>query len=183
MIEHLATGLSLVGYRGTGKTTVGRLVAARLALPFVDADHELERRAGRSIASIFAEQGEPSFRDLEQAVLEDLSTRSGLVLATGGGAILREPNRAALKRLGPVVWLTAPVEILARRLQGDRASRPPLTAAGTLAEIAAVLEVRTPLYREVADLVIDTKGRSPRRVADLILAQLGDRQRREGSRS
>ncbi|MEO6812270.1 MAG: shikimate kinase [Isosphaeraceae bacterium] len=177
------TGLSLVGYRGTGKTTVGRLVAARLGLEFADADHELERRAGRSIATIFAEHGEPSFRDLEEAVLQDLSTRPGLVLATGGGAILRETNRAALKRLGPVVWLTAPVETLARRLQGDRASRPALTAAGTLAEIADVLNARTPLYQEVADLVIDTKGHSPRRVADLIIARIGDRQPGEGGRS
>lgn len=159
------------------------MVAARLGLPFVDADDELERRAGRTIASIFVEHGEPWFRDLEEAVLQDLSTKPALVLATGGGVILRETNRAALKRLGPVVWLTAPVETLARRLQGDRASRPALTASGTLAEIAEVLEARTPLYREAADLAIDTRGRSPGRVADLILARVGGRQPGEGGRS
>jgi shikimate kinase len=163
-------GLALVGARGTGKTTVGRLVAARLGRPFADADQELERRAGRTIAAIFAAQGEPAFRVLEETILGELTTRDGLVLATGGGAVLREANRRALRRLGRVVWLTAAPDLLADRLRRDPAGRPALTAAGTLDEIAAVLVARLPLYRAVADVTVDTAGRSPDEVADAVLA-------------
>lgn len=164
------TGLVLVGYRGTGKSTVGRIVAGRLGRPFVDADRELERRAGRSIASIFAEEGEGAFRDLEEATLADLTARiDGAVLATGGGAILRSSNRDALRRFGVVAWLTADPESIARRISRDAAARPALTPAGTLREIADVLRDRTPLYREVADIEIATADRRPSEVADDLL--------------
>lgn len=162
-------GLALIGARGTGKTSVGRIVADRLGLPFADADRELERRAGRTIAAIFAEQGEPAFRDLEEAILGALTAQAGLVLATGGGAVLREANRRLLRRFGWVVWLTAEPDILAGRLRSDPGSRPALTAAGTLAEVAAVLAARTPLYREVADAIVETAGRTPAEVADAVL--------------
>jgi shikimate kinase len=162
-------GLALVGARGTGKTSVGRIVADRLGLPFADADEELQRRAGRPIAAIFAAQGEPAFRDLEEEVLAALATRAGLVLATGGGAVLRAANRRALRRFGLVVWLTAGPDVLAGRLRRDVGGRPALTAAGTLAEVAAVLEARTPLYREVADATVETAGRTPAEVADAVL--------------
>lgn len=168
--ESSRRGLVLIGYRGTGKSTVGRLVADRLGRPFVDADRVLEARAGRSIAAIFADQGEAAFRDLEAAILADLTARGdGAILATGGGAILRDSNRAALRRFGVVVWLTADPEILAARLDRDRDARPALTAAGTLDEIAAVLRDRTPLYRAVADVEVATTGRDPSAVADAVL--------------
>ena len=163
-------GLALVGARGTGKTSVGRIVAARLGLTFADADQELEQRAGRTIAAIFAEQGEPAFRVLEEATLGELTTRDGLVLATGGGAVLREANRRALRSLGRVVWLTAGPDVLAERLRRDPAGRPALTAAGTLDEIAAVLAARLPLYLDVADATVDTTGRTAEEVADAVLA-------------
>jgi shikimate kinase len=162
-------GLALVGARGTGKTSVGRIVADRLGLPFADADQELQRRAGRSIAAIFAEPGEPAFRDLEEEVLGALAARDALVLATGGGVVLREANRRALRRFGLVVWLTAEPDVLADRLRRDAGGRPALTAAGTLAEIAAVLAARIPLYRAVADATVDTTGRTPAEVADAVL--------------
>ena len=166
-------GIALVGYRGTGKSTVGRLLADRLGRAFADADREVEARAGRPIRSIFAEEGEPAFREWESRVLADLTTRLvGGVMATGGGAILLEANRKALRDFGFVIWLSADPDTLARRLQSSRRGvddRPSLTAAGTLAEIAEVLEARTPLYREVADAAIETAGRTVDQVADAAL--------------
>jgi len=166
-------GLALVGYRGTGKTSVGRGLAHRLGRRFVDSDREVEARAGLSIREIFAEGGEPSFREWEALVLLDLTAQpGGAIVATGGGAVIREENRKALRRYGFVAWLAADPETLARRLRASRwgvDDRPSLTAAGTLGEIAEVLEARTPLYREVADAVVDTAGRTPEQVADAVL--------------
>ncbi len=170
MSDRATTGLSLVGYRGTGKTTVGKRVADRLRLPFADADEAIERRMGQSIRQLFLEQGEAAFRDAEEATLRDLTARPGLVLATGGGAVLRSTNREALRRLGPVVWLRASPEVLAARLQADpRNNRPALTSAGPLAEIAEVLAQREPIYRALADVTIDTEERTSDEVAEQIL--------------
>ena len=172
-------GLALVGTRGTGKTTVGRIVAGRLGRHFVDADVALEAKAGRSIASIFAEDGERAFRDWEERVLSELTRdHPDAVLATGGGAVLREANREALRLFGFVVWLQADPSVAAARLQADGrglASRPSLTGAGTIDEIAAVLESRAPLYRALADAVVATGGRTPEEIADAIVEILAFR--------
>jgi shikimate kinase len=153
-------GLALIGYRGTGKSSVGRLMAERLCRVFLDADLEIEARSGRSIAAIFAESGEPEFRDREEQTLAELMTEHPrAIIATGGGAILRESNRNRLRDFGFIVWLTASPSVLTERLAADHRTvpgRPPLSAAGTLAEIHEILEIRTPLYRELADAVIDT---------------------------
>jgi shikimate kinase len=166
-------GLVLIGYRGTGKTTVGRILAERSGRRFVDSDREIEARSGRSIRSIFCESGETAFRDWEEHTLADLIAEApGAILATGGGAVLREANRRRLRDFGFVAWLTADPSELARRLEADRsglADRPALTAAGTLDEIARVLAARTPLYRGSADAIIPTDGRGPREVAEAIL--------------
>jgi shikimate kinase len=167
-------GIALVGYRGTGKSTVARIIADRLDRPFADSDREIEVRAGRSIRAIFEEQGEPAFREKEARALLDLtqSTERRGVLATGGGAILLGFNRRLIREYGFVAWLTADPDTLARRIQASQRGldhRPSLTAAGTLAEIAGVLEARTPLYREVADAEVDTSGRSAEQVADAVL--------------
>ena len=168
-----ARGIALVGYRGTGKSTVGRILAERLGREFADTDREVEALADRSIRSIFLEEGEPAFRAREARVLTDLANRlNGGVLATGGGAILLESNRNLLRAFGFVAWLTADAETLARRLQSSRRAvedRPALTAAGTLAEIAEVLEARTPLYREVAHASVETTGWTADQVADAVL--------------
>ena len=164
--------LVLVGCRGTGKSTVGRILAGRLGLPFADADVELEAIVGRPIPAIFAEQGEAAFRDWEERVLLDLSTRPGTIVATGGGVVLREANRRLMRSFGFVAWLSADPEVLAGRLRADPvglANRPSLTGAGTLGEIARVLEERTPLYREVADAIVDTSRRTPAQTAEAIL--------------
>ena len=118
-------GLALVGYRGTGKSTVGRILAERLDRPFLDADLEIEARAGRSIAAIFADEGEPVFRDWEERTLAELIDEfPTAVLATGGGVVLREANRRRLRDFGFVVWLQGRAGALARRLAADRAGWP-----------------------------------------------------------
>ncbi|WP_435009751.1 shikimate kinase [Tundrisphaera lichenicola] len=166
-------GLALVGYRGTGKSTVGRIVAERLGRDFADADREVEALAGRSIRSIFEEDGEPAFREWESRVLLDLTARLvGGVVATGGGAVLSEANRQALRNFGLVAWLSADPESLLHRLRSSRRGvedRPSLTPAGTLGEIAEVLQARTPLYQEAAHVIIPTDGRTPEQVADAVL--------------
>jgi shikimate kinase len=166
-------GLALVGYRGTGKSTVGRILAGRLSRTFLDADIEIESRAGRSIAAIFSDGGESAFRDWEERTLAELIDQfPTAVLATGGGAVLRETNRRRVRDFGFVVWLRADPAVLARRLEGDTssaASRPALTPAGAISEIARVLEERMPIYQGVADTAIETGGRSPDQVAAAIL--------------
>lgn len=166
--------LVLIGYRGTGKSRVARLLSERLRWPVFDADDQIERFAGRSIARIFNEQGEEAFRDFETQVVEDLAQRPKSVLALGGGAILRERNRAAIAQQGRVVWLTASPETILRRIEADSDSvtrRPNLTATGGITEIIATLEARNPIYRQCADLVVDTEDKTPAEVADAILAQ------------
>jgi shikimate kinase len=166
--------LYLIGYRGTGKTTVGRLVAAARGWPCVDADEEIERRAGKTIAEIFQEQGEPAFRELEAAVVADFTTRTDHVVSLGGGAILRAESRKQLKASGKTVWLTAAPQTILARLEQDawtRQRRPALTVHATpLAEIEHLLAAREPLYRECADQIIDTEGKSPEEIAALVRA-------------
>jgi shikimate kinase len=171
-------GLALIGYRGSGKSTVGKILAERLKRPFLDADVEIEARAGRPIAAIFRDGGEADFRDREAATLASLvQSHPTAVLATGGGAVLRPSNRALLRGFGRLVWLRADPEELARRLASDMQAgtdRPGLTSRGTLDEIAQVLAARTEIYRELADLTVETVGRTPSEVAELIHSSLND---------
>jgi shikimate kinase len=167
--------LTLIGYRATGKTTLARLLAERLGWPWIDADVEIERRAGKSIAQIFAADGEPAFRELEAQVIADLCRRDRLVLAAGGGAPLRPDSRLAMREGGKVVWLGAPPETILARMSGDAttaARRPSLTDKAPLQEIVHVLESRTPIYRQAAHLAIDTEGKTPEDLASEILEQL-----------
>ncbi len=167
--------LTLIGYRATGKTTLAKLLAARLNWDWIDADVEIERRAGMTIARIFAEQGEPVFRDLEAAVMVDLCRRENLVIAAGGGAPLREETRKAMRAAGKVVWLTAKVETIGRRMLGDSTTaerRPNLTDKDPLDEIRHLLERREPIYRETADFSVDTEAKSPEALTEEILAKL-----------
>ncbi len=167
--------LVLIGYRATGKTTLARHLAERLGWDWIDADVEIENRAGKSIARIFADQGEPAFRDLEAQVIAELCDRPRLVVAAGGGAPLREESRRAMRKSGHVVWLTAKPETILARMAGDATTadrRPSLTNRPPLVEIVQLLEGREPMYRESAHLIVDTEGKSPELLADEVLAAL-----------
>jgi shikimate kinase len=164
----------LVGYRGTGKSTVARLLAGRLGWDWLDADAVLEQRAGRSIRELFAGEGEAGFRAREAALLEELCHCQRHVIATGGGVILKEENRRRLRADGAVVWLVADADTIWQRLQADAttAERRPALTVGGLDEVRELLRVREPLYRECAGWSVETAARSPAEVADLILAWL-----------
>ena len=167
--------LVLIGYRGTGKSTVAQRLALALAWDWVDADVELELRAGASIAAIFAEQGESVFRDLESQVLADLATRHHTVIAAGGGIVLRSVNREVLRRMGQIVWLRADADTIAQRLAADDTThqrRPNLTASGGRAEIEQLLVAREPLYAECADFSVETAGRAADEIAGEILVRM-----------
>jgi len=167
--------LVLIGYRATGKTTLARLLAQRLGWDWTDADVEIERRVGKSIAEIFATEGEPAFRDLEAEVIADLCRRQRLVLAAGGGAPMRPESRRAMRASGTVVWLKAPPETVLARMSADQtttARRPSLTGKGPLEEIVHLITQREPVYRESAHLEVDTEGKTPEQIAAEILDRL-----------
>jgi shikimate kinase len=170
-----ARSIFLIGYRGTGKSTVARMLAARLGFDCIDADDEIERRAGKSIAAIFADDGEAVFRELESDVVAELCKLKRHVVALGGGAVMSEVNRTAVRLAGVVIWLRASVEMLAERLAADEATesrRPSLTASGALSEIETVLATREPIYRSCAAFEVDTEGKTPPAVVDEILTRL-----------
>ena len=167
--------LTLIGYRATGKTTLAKLLAERLAWAWVDSDDEIERRAGKSITDLFEQDGEPAFRKLETAVIVDLCRRERLVLAAGGGAPLNADNRRIMRKAGKVVWLRARPETILARMEGDvrsAARRPSLSQFDPAREVTHLLDERTPIYRASADLTVDTDGKTPEEFADEIIGKL-----------
>ncbi len=168
--------ITLIGYRGCGKSSVGPLLAERLNFECVDSDDEIERVAGKSISEIFADDGEAAFRRLETDVLIDLFRRPSLVVAAGGGAILSDVNCRGMKEAGPVVWLQASAETLATRIQHDESSgsrRPSLTGKSILDEVAEVLESRLAQYSDAATIVVDADLGTPEEITDVIVSRLG----------
>jgi len=161
----------LVGPMGSGKSTIGRLLAKELRLTFKDSDKEIEQRTGADIPWIFDVEGEAGFREREQAMIGELCTDDGIVLATGGGAVLRLENRTALRSGGRVVYLHASVAQQLERTSRDR-NRPLLRAADPGQVLSDLMVIRDPLYREVADLVVETDERPPRMVVEEILDRL-----------
>jgi len=174
------SSLILIGYRATGKTTLARLLAERLNALWYDSDLLIERRVGKSIARIFAEEGEPTFRDWEaeevkKIVLDSQQAGQQIVLATGGGVILRESTRVFLKKHGFVVWLTASKETIYRRMIQDVTTaerRPDLTNLPAEEEIALLLEKRKPLYEETANLIVDTEKGTLEYLVETILEKV-----------
>ena len=168
--------LTLIGYRGCGKSTVAALLVTRLGIPAVDADEVVEQRAGTSIVALIAARGEPAFRDLESLVLADLLAGPPVVLATGGGVVLRQANRELLRARGrPVVWLDAAADVVRERLTADPMTsvrRPGLSGADPLAEVADTLAAREPHYRSCADVRFDTGAEPAARIAERIVEWL-----------
>lgn len=168
--------LILIGYRGTGKSTVARHLGLKLGWDWIDADVEVELRAGKSIAAMFADEGESFFRKLESQVLVDLVQRERTVLAAGGGVVMREENRAALRSpQNKVVWLQAAPETILSRIQADETTagrRPNLTARGGESEVRQLLAARTPFYQQCANLSVDTEGKDAAAIAADILDRL-----------
>jgi shikimate kinase len=161
--------LFLIGPRGSGKTTIARLLAGRLGWECVDADDVLEARFGKSIRAIFAEEGEAGFRDKEATILAELCGRRRCVVSTGGGVVVRPANRELLRASGYIVWLSAEVETLWRRLQNEDGERRPPLSVGGRAEVEEILRVRQPWYEECACLTVGTEGKTPEALADEIL--------------
>jgi shikimate kinase len=153
-----APNLFLVGPMGAGKSTIGRALAAALELPFVDLDHEIEQRTGASIALIFDLEGEAGFRVRECTLLRELAAGEGIVLATGGGAVLNAESRQVLRERGFVVWLGADVDTQLSRLAHDR-KRPLLATPDRRRKLQELARERDPLYAEVADLHLPSTGR------------------------
>jgi shikimate kinase len=160
----------LIGYRGTGKSTVGKLFAARLGRELVSTDAEIVKRAKRTIPEIVTQEGWEYFRNLESDICSELAHRDKLVIDTGGGVILRAQNVEALKKNGTVFWLTASVETIGKRIGGDN-QRPSLTGAKSFVdEIQDVLRERTPKYEAAADHTIATDDRSINQLVETLLA-------------
>lgn len=165
----------LIGLRGVGKTTLARRLGKLLGWPWLDADQVLAERQGRTIESIFADDGEVAFRGLERELMRDLTLPAPLVLATGGGVVLDADSRTWLTERGVVVWLTADPIVLANRLASDpatRVQRPALTDLPTELEIRKLLQQRDHLYRECADLILDTTSESPEQLGLELLKEL-----------
>lgn len=164
----------LVGPMGAGKSTIGRMLAKRLGLEFKDSDHEIERRTGADIPWIFDVEGEEGFRRREQDVLDELTNCSDIVLATGGGAVLKQENREKLRVRGNVIYLKLSVDQQTARTAKDR-NRPLLQTDNPREVLERLFQERDPLYREVADLVINTDHKTARAVTDQIVAELNNR--------
>jgi len=164
--------VTLIGYRGTGKTTVAPRLASHLKFESIDADTELERRVGRTVREIFESEGEPGFRARERTLLEELLQGDRLVIAAGGGAVLDSQTRERMRTAGPVVWLRASVQTIERQIAADPATRdrrPNLTADGGRREIDSLLVVREPLYRETASVTVDVDDRTVDEIVAAIL--------------
>ena len=170
--------LVLIGYRGSGKSAVGRRLAVRLKMKFVDTDDFLEERQGIPIADIVKSRGWGHFRKLENNVIEEISTKDHLIIAPGGGAVLDTDNVKALRRNGTIIWLKANRETLLKRMNqdpGTNARRPTLTGRGTLEELQEVMSLREPLYEKASQIQIDTSTLDVEAVVERILAMIDEK--------
>jgi shikimate kinase len=165
----------LIGYRGSGKSTVGRLLAERLAFAFVDTDALIQQRTGMTIREIFADQAEEGFRNLESQVVAEVARQDRCVISTGGGAVLRDENARALRQSGRLVYLTAPAEVLWKRIFADvhrHATRLKMDPDTGLQQVRHALQAREAVYARIADVVVDTNGRSVQGIVDRIVTRV-----------
>lgn len=163
--------IALIGLPGSGKSTVGRQLARRLQLPFFDSDHVIEQQLGCSIREYFEREGEERFRDVEEAVIDQLTQNPPCVLSTGGGAVLRAANRQHLRQRGQVVYLNSSPDELFRRLRHD-VNRPLLQVTDPFTRLRDLYAVRDPLYRETAHFIIETGRPSVATLVNMIVMQL-----------
>ncbi len=166
----------LIGYRCTGKTSVGKRLAERLGTPFYDTDELIQSEAGKTIREMVDTEGWDAFRARERAIIEQLPLSADAVIAAGGGAVMDAANRKALKEKAICVWLMADVKTICERMRNDTASnaqRPPLSSNGLEEETAKILEARRPFYQETADCTIDTSGKGIETIVDEILGAPG----------
>ncbi|PMR70554.1 shikimate kinase AroK [Halomonas heilongjiangensis] len=163
--------LILIGPMGAGKSTIGRLLAAELSREFLDSDHEIQARCGADIPWIFDVEGEAGFRDRETQMIDELTRLEGVVIATGGGAVLREENRRALRERGTVIYLFTTVEQQLRRTAKDR-NRPLLQRGDREEVLREMFALRDPLYRATADVIVRTDRRGPRAVVNEIVRRV-----------
>lgn len=174
--------IALIGFRATGKSAVGQIVARMLDRVFIDMDRHLTASAGREIACWVRLEGWDSFRKAESELLEALGTKRGLVVATGGGVVLAAANRRVLARDFVTIWLKAPARVIGERIAADSQSvstRPPLSDMAPDEEIGTLLREREPLYAESADFELDTEGKSTQEIAGLIMDWLEETARRD----
>ena len=165
------TNIFLIGPMGAGKTTIGRLLATRLRLDFIDSDHEIQASTGVDIPTIFEFEGEQGFRERERTTIDTLTQKEGFVLATGGGVILDRENRRNLSSRGMVVYLYCSPEQQFERTRHDK-NRPLIQTENPLVKLTGLFSVRDPLYREVADLIVSTEKRPASVVAREIIRKL-----------
>ncbi len=162
----------LIGFRCTGKTTLGKMIAQKLGRSFIDLDAVVTDWAGKTVEALVAESGWETFRRLEKEMLWEVSRQKGVVVATGGGIVLDPENSERLKKTGDVIWLTASPEVIIKRMQSDSdnfVQRPSLTGEGMIDEVEAVLEERIPLYRAAAHQVVDTDGMDIDQLVEFII--------------
>ena len=167
--------IALIGPRGCGKTTVGRILARLLGGEYVDTDELVAQRAGRSIAEVFSAEGEAGFRKRESQAIREVVVKPPAVISVGGGAVLYQENIDALRAVAILVWLTAPAEVLYQRISTDPAtasSRPPLTQQSGIEEVMGLLADRSPLYQRASDFQIETFDREPRIIAEDIVRRI-----------
>jgi shikimate kinase len=174
MPPDMSTNIYLIGMMGAGKTTLGRQLARRLSWPFIDIDHEIQSRAGATIPTIFELEQEAGFRKRETAALEDIAQLRGQVVATGGGIVMAPHNRLLLSQSGFVVYLNVPSAVLVERTRHDR-NRPLLQVEDPRARIESLHALRDPLYREIADIILDCGRGSPAVVVSTLEQELKQR--------
>lgn len=176
MNDRLNQSIVLIGFRGSGKTTIGRLLAQKLNYPFVDTDAEIVAHTGMTIQAIFEKHGEAAFRAHESRIIQQLESNPPRVISVGGGAVLSEENRLALRKLGTIVWLTASMQELMRREQHDPSTanlRPALTTFDRATEWQHLWDTRMPIYAACCELSVCTEQHNPDEIARSILTALG----------
>jgi len=165
----------LIGMRGSGKTTVGKILARKLGRELVEMDELITQKMGLSVPEIVEKFGWKRFRDIEEEIASEVAGRDNIVNATGGGVVTREKNVMKLKKTGALVWLKAGADTLLKRI-GEDTNRPPLVMGRTRrGDIEITLNERKPLYQKAADLVVDTENKTPEEVAELVMSHLGAR--------